>query len=60
MLEESDTEPTKILGAALAPDRALNSSINIRLTEAPTIKHRLVRWLCIVLDITNARARKDY
>ena len=46
--EVSETEPTKILGAAPDPERPLNASIKTRLTEAPTIKLKLKVWLCIV------------
>ena len=45
--EESETEPTNMLGAALDPDSALNTSIKTKLTEAPAIKHRLKLRPCI-------------
>ena len=41
LFEESETEPTNMLGAAPDPARALNVSIRTKLTEAPAIKHRL-------------------
>ena len=48
LCEASDTDPTNILGAAPAPERPLNNSINIRLTEAPIVRQRLRQYSSMV------------
>ena len=55
LCEASDTDPTKILGAALAPDRALNTSIKNRLTEAPIVRHKLRQVSSIVTQCPDPR-----
>ena len=50
--EESETEPTNMLGAALEPARALNASIKTKLTEAPAIKQRLKLRPGIIVILT--------
>ena len=49
LFEESETEPTNMPESEPpAPATALNASIKTKLTEAPTIKHRLKIRPCIL------------